>query len=252
MASSNATEGTIELIGVRARCFRRFAWGCLVLLVLLLISALSGHMLLSLTGLGLLVPVVGCFILADGWLTQRWRRAVLERWSARALSLHTLRETLGAIHTLPEGTLAAMLATLPVPPTPTAEDRMVGATRGAIARVMRVLDRCRLTAAALLVAGQAAAALMVVACAALRSCEPLWVGLSFLLLPPLGALARRADVARARRDLVALARHADFDGDVYRATLVLLDWRPLSAAQRDDLVHPLARDLIAKNRRART
>lgn len=240
MAGSNAIAGTIEVISLRARCFRRFAWGCLALLALLLIAALSGHVLLSLTGLGLLVPVVSCFVLVDGWLTQRWRRAMLECWSARTLNLHALRETLGAIHTLPEGTLAAMLGTLPLLATRTDEHRVAGSTRRAIVQVIRVLDRCRLMAAALMVAVQAAAALMVVGCVVLRSWTPLWVGLTFLLLlPPLWALARRADVARAKRDVAALAPHADFEGDVYRATLLPVDWRPLSAAQRDELLHPL-------------
>ena len=109
-----AVNATLAAIETRLRLYR-----CAVITVasVVLACAVMAAWLRSwrpLAGFILLVPAVGTFFVLDSRVLRRWRRVVLQAWVARQFELRVFAEVIRTHPTIPEQTLRAMLASLPV------------------------------------------------------------------------------------------------------------------------------------------
>lgn len=110
---SEALESTLHLIEKRLRLYRRLLISVGVLVLVCPLGSLLFHSTRPLSGLILLGPLLGTFLLLDHRLICQWRTGILVKWRDRDLNLNYFAETLSSLRHLPPGLLAGLLGTLP-------------------------------------------------------------------------------------------------------------------------------------------
>lgn len=218
-----ALEGTVAALQRRARLLRNQA---ITVVVVAFAAAFGALVSGSPRPLGIalaLVPICGCFLLADARLVQHWLLELLERWVPGDLDLAGFREAVRAHPRLPRETLEGMLATLPLAGDLVAEQRIAIATRGAAAVVIRSVHQRRLDSILLnvfvawLAVGAAWASL------GLRRWTPLAALAAVAVRPVAAAWMQRRGARRARGELERCRRDASFSESDYSRLLDRLE-----------------------------
>ncbi len=198
-----ALAATLRALQRRATYHRNHVVTVVALAALVAAAAALLRSPRALAAVLLLVPLSGCFFLADLRLLERWQSEVLAGWQAGELELAALRSTLAADATLPRMALDAMLATLPAAGDLLAERRIRPPTRAAAAGVVRAVQRRSVDSLALNIGSSVLAVGVLVAALWLRAWMPL-AGLALLALrPAAGAGLRRRRDALAAAELAA-------------------------------------------------
>ena len=113
------------------------------------------------------MPVVGSFLVFDGWVMRSWQRRILEMWIRDTVTLSDLRETLQGMRHLPAGTVTGMLDRLPASERPQPLDQLSASAKTSVAascleRAHRQDRRTLLsTTGATILAGSLAAAIWI-------------------------------------------------------------------------------------------
>jgi hypothetical protein len=108
-----AVDLTLSTLGARARCYRNLVVAVCLVATTSLLTALVLKQVLALLGFILLVPLTGGFTFFDKRQVMRWREQILKMRDDRNLDLGLFSHTIAKLKHLPQGTIQAMLATLP-------------------------------------------------------------------------------------------------------------------------------------------
>ncbi len=128
-----AVRTTLGTLQTRARAYR-WAVSCIGIVLLAPVTlALVWVTWRPLSFAALLVPVVGGFLVFDGWVMRSWQRRILEMWVRDTFALSDLRETLQGMRHLPAGTIAGMLDRLPPSERPQQLDRLSASAKSSLA-----------------------------------------------------------------------------------------------------------------------
>lgn len=193
-----ALDQTIALIERRAAHFRNQIVTTIGIGAATILGAVIGHSLLALVPICLLIPINGLYFFGDGWLLNKWRKAVLANWMRRELDVFAFRHGMRAVPSLPSDTVESMLATLPRSDSLSAEQALSAVTRQAVAAEFLAFYSARVeltfvrATASLIVAGGICTAIWA------RSRTPL----AGLVLAPVVVLAHRL-ITRSRDRSVA-------------------------------------------------
>lgn len=202
-------DATTRALERRTRAFRDGVVATVLIGFASIAWAMLAGSFAALCGLGLLVPLLGCFVLRDLNLLEVWRAELLASWVRRELDFAAFQAALRAHPGLPKETRDSMLATLPCVGELATEQALSVATRQAIACELTHLCRSRTDALSLKAAASVVVAGAVMAVAWTRRWEPLLVLGALALLPCIGAWVRRR---RRRRLASELARWRDDTG----------------------------------------
>jgi hypothetical protein len=228
-------DRTLDVLAIRAQAFRNLVVGFTVIGISSVGCAVGFVNLRPISGLLLLVPAYGAFLWRDSSILVRWRRQLCEAWAGRRIDFAAFRHAVNANPSLPQGTVQAMLATLPEVGDLTTEQAVEAGTRQGVVAALRARDDAHTSA----LAGRAAAHAIVTAGVIAAIGSGAWEPLSALVAVPVLLIAcaghRRFRLAQAIRKVRGLRERSDFDPDWYREILSSLDWQGLPARDRDRL-----------------
>jgi hypothetical protein len=111
-ASREAIEMTIRTIEDRGRHYRNLAATVSIVWIVSLFLGVLLHQWIALSGLILVVPLIGGFLLIDSRRIRRWRTEILKQQLMHGLDLALFRKTISGFRHLPGGTLQSMLSTI--------------------------------------------------------------------------------------------------------------------------------------------
>jgi hypothetical protein len=159
----DAIDSTVRIIEDRARLYRNLVMAVSTVSVLSILMAILFRQWIAFSGLVLLVPLTGGFLILDSCLVRRWRTGIIEMKRVRSLDVVVFQKTVSGFRHFPPNSLKAMLSTLPVTreenrhETPQPEQASVGANFDALDRKteLKILNSVGLLTIALicLVAG---------------------------------------------------------------------------------------------------
>jgi hypothetical protein len=228
-------DRTSDVLAIRAQAFRNLVVSFVVIGVSSVGGAVGVLNLRPVSALLLLVPAYGTFLWRDSWVLDRWRAQLGEAWASRRIDFAAFRHAVNANPSLPQGTVQAMLATLPEVGDLTSEQAVEPGTRQAVLSALRAGDDSHTDALACRAAAHGIVAVAVVASILFRAWAPL-LALGLVSGPMVVcAWRRRWRMTGAVDELQRLRERSDFDSERYRTILGSLDWQDLRARYRDHL-----------------
>src|SRR6266404_2164882 len=108
-ACKDALNLTTRTIDRRARRYRNVVVLVSIVGIVALVWAGMAWSGAPLSGLLMLFPICGGFLVLDTFLVDRWRDEILRMWIEEGLDLGAFASTIGSIKILPANTLGAML-----------------------------------------------------------------------------------------------------------------------------------------------
>ena len=212
-ATIHATEDAIHR---RASLFRTHAIAIVAVVAVTVIYALAAGGWRALAALLFLIPLSGSFFLGDNRMVDRWRRGLLDGWTARDIDFEAFRAAMLAHPRLPRATLEGMLDTLPAAGDLSYEQTLQSSTRQAIAEACRARHRRDSDALMLKVLASALVAVAAVVAVWSGSGRPLAAAVVLLVvLIAIGAWLRRRRRATRDAKVDACRRLPGFDEDGY-------------------------------------
>ena len=108
-----AVDVTLRTFEARSRVYRNLVVAVSLVGATSILSAVILWTAIPLLGVALVVALTAGFARHDAYRVSRWRTEILEMYRTRGLDLAAFYSTLSKFKHLPEGSLGAMLATLP-------------------------------------------------------------------------------------------------------------------------------------------
>jgi hypothetical protein len=189
--------------------------------------------LVTLAALALLLPVCGIYFFLDNRLLNGWRSKLFESWVKGELDFEVLRQTVAGLTMLPKDTLQSMLATLPSAGGILVEQGVSASTREAIASLFMNINACRSDLIAIKVAGYTVAAGALIAAIVFWKWQPI-LGLAVIALVPITRnLLCHLRLRSARKKILTIKQHPDFNTEKYEEIVAAMDWTPISVQQKN-------------------
>jgi hypothetical protein len=136
----DAIGTTLRTIEDRVRLFRNLVVAVSMVSLFSIILPLFIRQWLALSGLTIIVPLTGGFLLLDSHMVLQWRAGILDMARLRGLDLAMFAKAISGFRQLPPDSLKAMLATLPVASDVTRQRRPLGEL-GVVGDEFKFLER---------------------------------------------------------------------------------------------------------------
>jgi hypothetical protein len=236
-----AIDRTTQTIDHRAKCYRNLIVAVVLVFLGSIVFAIAIPSIKPLAALVLILPICGTFFLLDSRLVARWRFELLDSWKKRDIDLVNFCSTITSIPTLPEGTIAGMLATLPVE-NDVGEERGISAgTRVAVGDALTTIHACRTDRIAFKLMVVGAISVGAILAAGASTWWPLLFSMG--LLPTVMGF-RLVRKYRLRQLAIRLSRNqrSDFQLEIFLAQIDRLNWEPISDLEKNTFLQRMDRD----------
>jgi hypothetical protein len=238
-----AIDQTTNTIDRRAKHFRNLivAVTCICLGSLLWAGiTISWH---PFTGMILLLPACGIYLLYDGRELNHWRHQLFKKWIKQEIDFRALCDAVSSITTLPKDSMQSMLETLPLDSDLVSEQDISMSTRQAIAAVVNTINICRFDAIAWKTSVYTLTAGVIVITVASWQWQPLLSLIIVGLLIFMQKLVKIKRLKNARDRIHSVRREPDFSFEKYMNIINKIRWMPISDTEKNIFLAKPSQDI---------